>query len=239
MRGIALVLALLLAVPSAAWAADASPQARAKAKAHIKKARAFYDQEQYDQAVAEYDAAYKIVGVSDILFNIGQILRTKGDKPAAVKAYRRYLSVEPAGAHADESRDYVQQLTRDQVPATSRDKWDFVEAQKKPVALEERWQKLNERVGNGELDGLDDELKAMEKELNPSHAVVIDDAATRRAAATVVKSEPRKPHEWPPYTRKWWFWTAIGGGAAVVLAVALGAALGGPKDPSPSLGVLK
>jgi tetratricopeptide (TPR) repeat protein len=238
---VALVLALALVLPQVAAAADVSPQARAKARAHIKKARGFYDQEQYDQAVVEYESAYKLVGVSDILFNIGQILRTKGDKPAAVKAYRRYLQVEPSGGHAEEARDYALQLTKDQVPLTSRDKWDFVENQKRPPAMEERWQKLNERVGAGDLSGLDAELASMQSELNrPAQPLVIDDAVTRHAAAAVVKEKSHEPaRPLPPYAKKWWFWTAIGGGAVVVIAIVVGAVLGQPGDPMPSLGVLK
>jgi tetratricopeptide (TPR) repeat protein len=234
----ALAMALLLAAPAHA---DITPQARAKAKAHIKKARTLYDQEQYDGAVAEYEAAYALVGVADILFNVGQILRTKGDKPGAVKSYRRYLEAEPSGAHAQEAKDYSLELTRDQVPATSRARWDFVEHAQRTPSQEERWQKLIARVGAGDTSTVDGELDALENELNPKHPVVLDDATTRRAAAATLTTSPppREPHHWPPYTKKWWFWTAIGGGAVIIVAVVVGAVLGQPGDPVPSLGVLK
>jgi len=240
---VAALLALAIALPLVARAGEPtqSQKAREKARAYIKKARALYDQEKYDEAIAEYEAAYKIVGVTDILFNMGQILRTKGDKPAAVKAYRRYLATDPSGGHAEEARDFAQQLTRDQVPATARDKWDFVEHQKRSAAVEERWQKLNERVGAGDLDGLDAELDALQNELNPPHPIVLDEGAARRAAAATVTAEkaPGPTRPMPAYVKKWWFWSAIAGGAAVITAVVLAAVLGQPTDPTPSLGVLK
>lgn len=110
------VLALVLALPSSARAGEPTPQARAKAKLHIKKARAAYQAGDYDQAVAEYEVAYKLLPLDDILFNEGQILRVKDDKPAALEAYRRYLEAAPDGAHAEEARGYVQELASATAP---------------------------------------------------------------------------------------------------------------------------
>jgi tetratricopeptide (TPR) repeat protein len=241
---IARALAILALLACGTSFAEVSPAARAKAKTHIKKARAAYADGNYDQAVAEYQAAYKLVPAGDILFNLGQIQRVKDDKPAAVASYRKYLDSEPDGAHAGEAREHLAQLTRAQVPEAARDRYDAVEkaVRDKPGDAATRFAALQAHVGAGDTSNVDSELAAIQASLQrPEPAPKLDEPTTRRAVAATVASTPARPvPSDKPYLKKWWFWTAVGGGALIVVGAITGIAIAAqPKDPTPTLGVLQ
>jgi len=241
-----LLLAALGSLSAAGPAEEPSPAAKLKAKARIKKARAFYGDGQYDQAISEYRAAYKLMPVAEVLFNIGQIERVKGDKPAAVTSYRAYLAEAPEGRMSAEAKTQIASLTREQVPDALGDRWDKLKRSladvpaDKRAPLDEKWSAIEGRVGGGEveslaadLDGFDQALAAV---LHP--APVITPESQHRAVAKVART-PRAPFVPNPIIKKWWFWTAVGGGVVVVLAIGLGAGLSGASDPVPTLGTLQ
>ena len=103
-------LALLSAVAQAGSPDDARQR---QAKAHFRQGAAYYGVGSYEQALKEYLAAYELLPLPDILFNIGQALRMTGHKQRAIDYYRRYLEVRTSGQPSDEARDYVASLTRD------------------------------------------------------------------------------------------------------------------------------
>jgi len=250
LRAFAVAL-LLLSATGAAHADEVSPAVRAKAKARIKKARSAYEAGNLDVAVSEYQAAYKLLPVSDILFNIGQILRVKEDRPAAIQSYRKYLELEPSGGHATEARDQIAALTRELVPAELQPSYDATkqtyEAYKrdKGGAFDEKWAALDGQIAAGKTDGLGQKLETLRLEIKPEKRPPpkLDEEKTKQAIASTVKVKkekaPGKPL--PPLLKKWWFWTAIGGAVAViVVGAAVGATVGsGDKDPVATLGVLK
>jgi tetratricopeptide (TPR) repeat protein len=233
-----LLVALLCLL--AAWPAHAVDDAqRNKARAHVKKARAAYESGDFDKAVAEYKAAYKIVGNPEILFNIGQVLRAKDDKPNAIAIYRRYLNDAPEGKNVVEARTQIDALIRAQVPEPLQERWDKAKAGA-AGKLDEKWAALEEKVGRGDVATAEEEVSAIEEELARLKQPKIEPKTEKAAVEQAAKPrEPRKPFVPHPIVRKWWFWTAIGGGAAVVLAIGLGAGLGGGKDPTPTLGTLQ
>jgi tetratricopeptide (TPR) repeat protein len=257
-RLLALALACLTAVatltPHPARADEPSAAQRTKAKALIKKARAAYEAEKYDVAVSEYEAAYKLLPLPDILFNLGQILRVKGDQAAALKAYRRYLAVESTGAHADEARTQSQALLREVLPEPLKPRYDKTKEAytafkaQKGNALDERWAALEAAIAEG-LPDLEAQLDALDAEIQKrtQPAPVLDEQKTKQAVATVVVTPPpKKPREHHlkldrTLLKKWWFWTAAGGIVAVlVTAITVGAVFGSQQsDPTASLGVIK
>jgi tetratricopeptide (TPR) repeat protein len=109
---ITLVLALAVALLAAGTAAARPPTPAEKkaAKAHFDQGRAYYDAGGYLDAVREYEQAYALVPLPELLFNIGQAWRLKGDKPQAIAAYQRYLDAAPDGALADDARTHVASL---------------------------------------------------------------------------------------------------------------------------------
>ena len=243
-----LILALALAF-STAHAEEASPQARQKARVHIKKARALYEAGKTEQAVAEYEAAFAIFPNPDIMFNIGQIRRAAEDRPKALAAYRKYLEIAPDGTHATEARELAEQMRREMLPEELRPKFDTVKnryekfKEEKGGALDDQWAVIDAQVSSGDVSGLGQKLDSLDEEISKRLAPPPMENEGKKAVAKTQKKKEHKPFApivLPPYAKKWWFWTAVGGGAAVViLAITLGVTLGGPqKDPTPTLGVL-
>ena len=108
-----LTLALALGVLAQSALAQPSPDAVTKAKSHFKQGKAYQDAGAFDEAIAEYQKAYELAPLPDLLFNIGQAYRLKGDKRQALAFYQQFLDGKPEGAGADEARTWVAQLTVD------------------------------------------------------------------------------------------------------------------------------
>ncbi|MFH0903279.1 MAG: tetratricopeptide repeat protein [Pseudomonadota bacterium] len=88
------------------------PENVVKARAHFKQGRAYHQVGAHAQAIAEYEAAYALAPLTELLFNIAQAHRAMGDKEKARDFYQRYLRAEPEGRASDESRMQVALLTR-------------------------------------------------------------------------------------------------------------------------------
>lgn len=99
-----------LLVSSPAWARKPTAKEVQTARAHFKQARAFHEAGAWDDAVKEYEKAHALMPLPDLLYNIGQAYRMKGDKPKAIEAYQRYLAVVSEGALAEEARGHVATL---------------------------------------------------------------------------------------------------------------------------------
>ncbi len=80
----------LLAAPARADEADAS--------AHYEAGERFYDQGDYDRAIAEYEAAYKLKPHPNVLYNIGQAYERRLDYEKSVEYFERFLREAPADA---------------------------------------------------------------------------------------------------------------------------------------------
>ncbi len=90
--------------------AEPSPQAVKAAKQHYTDGKKFQDAANYDAAVVEYEAAYKLAPKPVLLFNIGQCYRLKGDKQKAIDAYEQFLAAAPDDPVAADAREYVTTL---------------------------------------------------------------------------------------------------------------------------------
>lgn len=96
MTALTLVALLLLGAPprppTDTGGSRASPDpSAAEAKTHYKKAEKLYKQAQYTEAIAEFEAAYRIRPHGVLFFNIGKCHEQLGDIPRALRNYRLYL----------------------------------------------------------------------------------------------------------------------------------------------------
>lgn len=115
MVGVAGVLGWML---GARPAAAQSAQLKAQAKAEVEAGIAAQEAGQFDEAIAHFGRAYELAPHPQLLFNLGQAHRLKGDAVAALDYYRKYLVVDPKGKLARVSSDWVTELepmARDQV----------------------------------------------------------------------------------------------------------------------------
>jgi tetratricopeptide (TPR) repeat protein len=239
---VALVAALLAGAPTLARGAG-DDAAQAKAKARIKKARQYYEAQKFDQAIAEYSAAYKLVAAPDILFNIATIFEVKGDNKRALQFYLKYLEVEPEGRLAGDARSRAEERAGDLLSDDAL-KAKYTDALGKTTpearAADPAWKTLLGKIASGD-EAIEDAILQVTPKPKAKPKPVLEE---REAVATVVEAPPPKPRRAPrpvpPLLKKWWFWTAVGGGAAVVLAIGLGAGLAsGASDPQATLGVLR
>jgi tetratricopeptide (TPR) repeat protein len=248
----------LVAVLAAAWLlcagaalvhAEPSAAQKQKARGHLKKARTLYEAGRFDDAVAEYQAAYKLVGIADVLYNLAKIYEAKGDPRAELGALRRYLQAAPDGRFAAEATERAQALYREVLPERLRARFDEVKqahaayVAKHPGELDERFAAVEGLVADGDAAEVEEALNELGAELErrraPKRVVKPsdDDRPLVDDHRVVGVKRERKPA--PPLLKKWWFWTTVGGGAVVLgLAIGLGVGLGAQQDPSPSLGVL-
>jgi tetratricopeptide (TPR) repeat protein len=107
---IALALAVVARVASAQPESDMPDTERAKL--HYKQGKAFLDHKLYDDAIREFNAAYQIAPVPELLFNIAQADRLKGDSQKAIAMYQKYVDQAPYGPGADEARAHIAALTK-------------------------------------------------------------------------------------------------------------------------------
>ncbi len=103
----AVVAALLLATTSA----QADPDARAQAAAHVRQGQAFFQHGDFDRALAEYQTALDLSAEPSLIFNIA-LCHDRANRPEeALRAFQRYLELAPNGSVADEARGDVARLT--------------------------------------------------------------------------------------------------------------------------------
>ena len=116
-RVFASIAFVLLAVTNASadGPASATPDASAsetQAHAHFQQGKAFLDAKVYDQAVKEFQAAYALSPLPELLFDLGQAYRLSGQAQLALDTYQKYLAVVTDGPLADEARVHVAEMTK-------------------------------------------------------------------------------------------------------------------------------
>ena len=97
----------------AAGRQSASDRTRtAEARRHFLQGRELLDAGSYAEAIAEFDTALSLKPSPELLFNIAQAYRLKGDAKQALETYKRFIEVSPKGPIADEARGHIEALTR-------------------------------------------------------------------------------------------------------------------------------
>jgi tetratricopeptide (TPR) repeat protein len=108
MRLVAIVIALAAGF---AAAQPSTPGDRKKAESHFKMGQAFYNTQQWDKAIGEYQSAWDISHEPALQFSIGLAFHKKGDLAQALQHYLKYIDLDPDGVAADEARAYIAELT--------------------------------------------------------------------------------------------------------------------------------
>src|SRR3954463_1171468 len=99
----AIAIAVVVAFTAAEWPARAGEQTvetpeAAKAKAHYEKAQQLYATGTYDEAIAEYEEAYRLKPHPNVLYNIAQAYERLLDYAQSVVWFERYLAEAPKDA---------------------------------------------------------------------------------------------------------------------------------------------
>jgi tetratricopeptide (TPR) repeat protein len=91
---LAVVVGLLLALPSLADAAPSERQKK-KAKQHAKNATQLFEAKSYELALVEFKKAYELFPVPGLLFNMGQCNLFLGDHQKAIEQFESFLTLKP------------------------------------------------------------------------------------------------------------------------------------------------
>jgi len=89
------------ATPAPAKAAPADDARTAEARAHFRRGAQLYKEARYREAIAEFQAAYRVKPSGVLHFNIGQAQEKLGDIPAALASYNAYLREQPSAPNRE------------------------------------------------------------------------------------------------------------------------------------------
>lgn len=118
-----LVLLGLVALVTEAYAQQVDIKARAGAL--VSKGLQSQDAGRYDEAIAFYKAAYDLLPHPELLYNLGQAHRLKGERGIALDYYRKYIALQPKGRASREARDWIAKIElamRDEAAAEARNR---------------------------------------------------------------------------------------------------------------------
>lgn len=193
-----IVLALLLvAVP----AAMAQPTEKQQAKQLYEAGTQHYNLGEYEQAIARYKDAYRLVANPYFLYNIAQAYRRAGDPEQALSFYKSFLNALPDAPIRVEVEEHIRQLeaaVQKQAQATSA-------SPTAPVSP----------------DG-------PEKNAKPPRLPTPAEAVARlpqRPAPSAITAPLAEPRDSPPIYKRWWFWVGVGvlaAGASTAAVIASG-----------------
>src|SRR4051794_12183883 len=111
---VVLLSASLFAAPrdSVARAAPAAPTGDSDARELFHKAEMSFNMGKFDDALADYQAAYQAKPLPAFLFNIAQCYRNLQNYEKARFYYRRYLALDPHTANRRLVEDLVAEMTK-------------------------------------------------------------------------------------------------------------------------------
>jgi hypothetical protein len=224
-----IVIAILVASTTALPASADEADARTRARLHFRAGTVFYDAGDYGQAVEQYLAAYKLLPLPDLLFNLGQAYRLKGDAKTAQDYYERYLTAKPSGPVSDEARAHLAevkaQLEKEQAERLAT--IDRKQAEGR-AAVERKQAEANAATAPTRTMLNREEVEARNHD-QPAQST--RGARLSLPASMLSMSAPPRAQRRPLY-KKWWLWTVTGvvvGAAAS--AVAVGVTQGRRREP--------
>jgi hypothetical protein len=108
---LAACVGVVLSSPHRGRAEDASAANVAGARKHFEKARAFYSQGAYREAINELDAAHALdPNAKDLVFNLGVVHEKLADIDEALKWFRLYTTMDLVPQERDRADAYIRRL---------------------------------------------------------------------------------------------------------------------------------
>jgi hypothetical protein len=229
-RGV-LLLALLAVPLRVARAQTDSEQARG----YFDKATASFALGHYPVAADNFEKAFEAKPDPALLYNAAQAHRLAGNKERALVLYQNYLRLYAKAGKRSEVEARIEELKK----AIERDK----EVATSPPTTTMPTTSMPSAMGGGAEPAapvvpLTPVAPAAGPATTTSSIVEIKSPPPSSAPVLVGQPEGTITQE-RSLTQKPVFWVAVGGVVAAAVVVLLVVALSGPKDPSPSLGVIR
>lgn len=121
-RAVVVALVAVVALAFGGRAARADDAATREAKKHFQKGEKLFALGKFEQALAEYQAAYEAKPLPKLLFNIGQAHRNLDNYQQAIFAYRKYLREVPDADNREAVERLIDELEAEQAEAEERDR---------------------------------------------------------------------------------------------------------------------
>ena len=224
----AVVLAVLLGLSGLpVAAAEVSDEAKAQAREKFTQGNEAYERGAYREALAAFDAAYKLAPLPGFLFNVAQCHRQLGAHERAAHFYRRYLSLsekEPANA------PMVKELIAEMDSQASEKAKAHARAADRPKA-----EPAKEREARAEAKPVRSGLKEAEKKAVDSRTARTTPSGLSPEALPGAARPEQQPSQ--SLTRKWWVWAGAGAAVLVAGGVVYAATTSGQR--STSLGTIR
>jgi len=199
--------------------ANGRSDARAQAKAQVRKGQLDYKLARFEDALQDYSRAYELYPAPALLFNLGQCHRNLKNYERAIFFFEGYLREQP-------KIDPDQRALTEDLIAESRTALDRQNAEARAAAA---------RVAPPPMAS----LTARQPVTVPARLALRSQTATNAGAPTLRALDDSRPSHDTPVTHRWWFWTAVVGVALAAGAVAY-YATGDPRlvAPTGSIGMI-
>jgi tetratricopeptide (TPR) repeat protein len=216
----ALILSSAIAAASTlSWQSPARAQDESSLALEIFEAgSAYYKQGSYDKALEQFEEAYRLDPLPELLYNIAQCHERLQQLPAAIDAYQRYLEQDPGAEDRQAVEQKIEKLQ------AKLEKTGIVLEVSEPGA-----QVLidGEQAGTSPVEELirtqpgSHQLEIIKKGFQPSRMkFTVLPGISQEIQVTLVPLPPEDQDEAPP---TWFYWTygitAAAGAAAVVTGV--------------------
>jgi tetratricopeptide (TPR) repeat protein len=111
-RAVGVVVALAITCLGAALASANPPDPPRPGRALFERAEANFNRGKFEEARADYQAAYDIEPLPAFLFNIGQCYRNMGDYDRALFFFQRYTQLDPDNPNRPAAERLIAEMTR-------------------------------------------------------------------------------------------------------------------------------
>ncbi len=204
------IIAAALVLHSPRVAADARTD---KAREHYLQGDAYYKLDKFREALGQYEQAYIAKADPSFLYNIAQCHRLMGNRPDAIKFYKRFLKDHPQSPNRGIAEKHIRELES----ALDKTVAPLITHAPPPPAP----------APPAGLAGSEGRPQPAPAAPAPTPTLALSSPAAEREAAQgaalnapTADQAPDDEKSGPVYTR-WWFWTAIGVVAAGAVLVAV------------------
>jgi tetratricopeptide (TPR) repeat protein len=110
MKLVALTIAALMFLAAPRVYADKDADDKAEGRRHFEAGEQLYQHQDYEHALVEYEAGYRLTRLPGFLINIAHCHRLSGDLRKARAFYRKYLLVVPTSPRKAEVEQIIRKL---------------------------------------------------------------------------------------------------------------------------------
>jgi tetratricopeptide (TPR) repeat protein len=223
MDKLSLIAAILMLAIVSGVASGKSPDAAdsAEARRHFETGLAHFNLQEFDRAIDELQAAYRLHPDPAILYNIAQAHRLNNNPERALYFYRAYLRGDPQTRRRDDVQRRI--ATLEQLLTVKR---DVAKPPDTAIAPDEKSQAAVVSAPSSAPSPAPSSAPSPA----PSPSLAVAPAAPAPSPAVAMTARPREK-----LYKKWWLWTAVGAvvaGTAVGVGISVGTHRTTPTYPS-------